>query len=132
MRNHKPKSNEPSQRQRRVGEQIRHVMSETLQRGHFDNELLFNKANSIAVSEVLPTPDLKQARAYVISYEGEELQDLVAALNEQAYIFQKEIGKGTNLKFTPKVKFLIDTSFDEARHIEELLHDLHIPSDDAE
>jgi len=132
MRHHKPKSSEPSQRQRRVGEQIRHVLSETLQRGHFDSALLFDKANTISVSEVLPSPDLKHARAFVISHEGDDLQDLVAELNENAYIFQKAIAKGTNLKFTPKVKFLIDTSFDEARHIEELLHDLHIPSDDNE
>jgi len=130
MRHHKPKNSEPSQRQRRVGEQIRHVISEVLQRGHFDSELLFNKANSIAVSEVLPSPDLKHARAFVISYEGDDLQDLVVELNEQAYIFQKEIAKGTNLKFTPKVKFMIDTSFDEASHIENLLRDVHIPDDD--
>ncbi len=129
MRHHRSKNSEPSQRQRRVGEQIRHVMSETLQRGHFDSELLFNKASTLAVSEVLPSPDLKHARAYVISHNREDLQNLVLELNEHAYIFQKAISKGTNLKFTPKVKFMIDTSFDEARHIEELLHDLHIPED---
>jgi ribosome-binding factor A len=130
MRNQKTRSSEPSQRQRRVGEQIRHVMSETLQRGHFDSELLFNKANTIAISEVIPSPDLKHARAYVISHEDEDLQMLVTELNAQAHVFQKDIAKGTNLKFTPKVRFSIDTSFDEARHIEALLHDLNIPSDD--
>ena len=128
-KHHTHKNAEPTQRQRRVGEQIRHVISETLQRGHFDSELLFNKANTISVSEVLPSPDLKHARAYVISFNNEDLQNLVAELNEYTHIFQKEIAKKTNLKFTPKVKFLIDTSFDVAQHIEELLRDVHTTSD---
>lgn len=129
MKHHRSKSSEPSQRQRRVGEQIRHVISETLQRGHFESELLLNKACTVSVSEVLPSPDLKHARAFVVSFEGEDLQDLVAELNEHAYIFQKEVSRQTNLKFTPKVKFLIDSSFDEANHIENILREVHIPED---
>ena len=126
---HRSKNAEPSQRQRRVGEQIRHVVSETLQRGHFNSELLFNKANMIAVSEVLPSPDLKHAKAYVTSFNNENLQELVEELNECSHIFQKEIARKTNLKFTPKVKFLVDVSFDEAQHIEELLRDVQTTSD---
>ena len=125
MKHHRPKNSEPSQRQRRVGEQIRHVISETLQRGHFESELLFNKANTISVSEVLPSPDLKHARAFVISFKGDNLEELVEELNNHAHVFQKEIARGTNLKFTPKIKFLIDTSFDEAQHIEDILRDVN-------
>ncbi len=127
----KSKNAEPSQRQRRVGEQIRHIISEVLHRGHFDSELLFNKANTVSVSEVVPSPDLKHARAYVISFNGENLDTLIDELNEHAHVFQKEIAKGTNLKFTPRVKFFTDNSFDEAQHIENLLRGVHIP-DDAE
>lgn len=115
---------EPSQRQRRVGEQIRHIISETLQRGHFDDELLMNKSNTIIVSEVRPSPDLKHARAYVMSLNGDALDDLLPALNTQAHIFQKDINRNSNLKFTPKVKFVTDTSFDEAQHIEAILRDV--------
>jgi ribosome-binding factor A len=126
MKHHqRPKSSEPSQRQRRVGEQLRHVICEVLARGHFDSELLFNEADTISVSEVVPTPDLKQAKAFVISFNGEDLQDLVDELNEHAYVFQKEISRQTNLKFTPKVKFLVDNSFDEAQHIEDILKDVN-------
>ncbi len=124
MKHHRSKSSEPSQRQRRVGEQIRHIISETLQRGHFDNELLLNKSNTIIVSEVRPSPDLKHARAYVMSLNGDNLEDLLPALNSQAHVFQKDINSNSNLKFTPRVKFVTDTSFDEAQHIEEILRDV--------
>lgn len=129
MKNHRSKTSEPSQRMRRVGEQIRHILSTTLQRGHFNNELLMNKSNTVIVSEVRPSPDLKHARAYVMSINGENMDNLLDALNDQARIFQKEIAKNSNLKFTPKVKFVTDTSFDEAQHIENLLRDVYIPDD---
>lgn len=131
MKHHKNKNSEPSQRQRRVGEQIRHILSETLQRGHFDNELLLNKSNTIIVSEVSPSPDLKHARAYVMSLNGENMEELLDALNDQTRIFQKEIARNTNLKFTPRVKFVTDTSFDEAQHIEDILREVHISEDES-
>lgn len=130
MRHPKSKSSEPSQRQRRVGEQIRHILSETLQRGHFDNVLLMNKSNTIIVSEVRPSPDLKHARAYVMSLNGEDMEELLEALNDQSWLFQKEIAREISMKFTPRVKFFIDNSFDEAQHIEDLLRDVLIPEDD--
>ncbi len=117
-------NSEPSQRMRRVGEQIRHIISETLQRGHFDDELLMNRSNTIIVSEVRPSPDLKHARAYVMSLNGDALDDLIPALNNQAHIFQKDINSNSNLKFTPRVKFVTDNSFDEAQHIENILRDV--------
>ena len=120
----------PSQRQLRVGEQIRHILSDTLQRGHFSNETLLNKSNTVIISEVRPSPDLKHARAYVMSLNGEGMEELLPALNEQAHVFQKEIGRSSNLKFTPRVKFVTDTSFDEAQHIEDILRDVHIPDDE--
>ncbi len=129
MKHHRGKNSEPSQRQRRVGEQIRHILSDTLQRGHFDSEILLNKSNTIIVSEVRPSPDLKHARAYVMSLNGEDMEDLLIALNDQKYVFQKEIAKGTNLKFTPRVKFVTDTSFDEAQHIENILRDVRVSHD---
>lgn len=118
-----------SQRQLRVGEQLRHVMSETLQRGHSNNELLLNKSNTIIISEVRPSPDLKHARAYVMSINGENMQELLGALNENSKTFQKDIGRSLNMKFTPRVKFVTDTSFDEAQHITNLLRGVHIPED---
>lgn len=116
-----------TQRQLRVGEQLRHLISSTLHRGHFNNELLLNRSNTIIVSEVRPSPDLRHARAYVMSINGEDMDDLLDALNENAHIFQKDMGRSLNIKFTPRVRFVTDTSFDEAQHIENLLRDVRKP-----
>ncbi len=125
----KGSNSEPSQRQLRVGEQLRHIMSQTLQRGHFTDVLLLDKSNTLIISEVRPSPDLKHARVYVMSINGENIDELLSALNTQAHVFQKEIAGSSNLKFTPRVKFVVDNSFDEAQHIEELLRGVHIPDD---
>ncbi len=128
MKRHNNNQKGPSQRQLRVGEQIRHILSETLQRGHFNDALLMDRSNNIIVSEVRPSPDLKHARAYVMSLNGEDLGELLDALNENAHVFQKDIGRSANLKFTPRVKFVTDTSFDEAQHIENILRDVRSTS----
>ncbi len=124
MKRQKNQSSEPSQRQRRVGEQLRHILSDTLQRGHFGDEILLNKSNTLIVSEVRPSPDLRHAKAYVMSINGENIDELLNALNNDARIFQKEIGSQLNMKFTPRIKFVTDNSFDEAQHIENLLRDI--------
>ncbi len=117
--------NGPSQRQLRVGEQIRHIMSETLQRGHFYSAPLISASNNISVTEVRPSPDLKQATAYVISLNGEDMDSLLPALNHDASVFQKEINDKANLKFTPKIRFKIDTSFEKAQRLDEILSNIH-------
>lgn len=124
--------NEPSQRQRRVGEQIRHIISETLQRGHFSHELLFNHAGDVTVSEVLPSPDLKHARVYVSTLSNIDIADILPVLNEEARVFQKAIGLSANLKFTPRIRFVVDESFENAQRIEEILRGVHIPQDTPE
>ncbi|MCC7305158.1 MAG: 30S ribosome-binding factor RbfA [Alphaproteobacteria bacterium] len=119
----KRQPSEPSQRQLRVGEQIRHIIAETLQRGHFHDEILMD-AGRITVTQVRISPDLKHATAYVMSLGGENMDRILPALNEAAPVFQKDIAKQGGLRFTPKVRFSSDDSFDEARRIEEILHDI--------
>ena len=115
----------PTQRQLRVGEQLRHIIAETMSRGHFSNELLLD-ANNVTVSEVRITPDLRNATAYVASFvKDESLDEVIEALNQEARVFQKEIGRQLNMKFTPRVRFREDDSFEEAGRIESLLHDIH-------
>lgn len=126
MRNPRSSSNEPSQRQLRVGEQIRHVIAETMSQGHFHHEALLD-AGRITVTEVRVSPDLKNATAYVIALGGEDMEQILPALNESAHIFQKEIARGAKMKFTPKVRFVSDGSYDEAQRIEEILKDIHGP-----
>lgn len=117
----------PSQRQLRVGEQLRHIIAEVLSRGHFHNEVLLDA--HITVAEVRVTPDLKQAKAYVMSLGGQDMEEILPALNEEAYAVQKEVSRQSNLKFTPKIRFVRDESFDEAQKIDELLRGVHLPED---
>lgn len=121
----------PSQRQLRVGEQIRHIIAETMSRGHFHSEALMD-AGRITVAEVRITPDLKNAKAYVMSLGGANMDEILPALNDEAHVFQKEIGRQQNMKFTPKVRFVRDESFDEAQKIDDLLRSVHIPEGEAE
>ncbi len=120
------KSKGPSQRQLRVGEQLRHIISETMIRGHFQNETLIN-AKAITVSEVRVTPDLKLATAYVMTLGGQDIDEVIPALNEEKDEFQTEINRQTNLKFTPRVRFRKDESFDEAQRIEAVLKEIQKP-----
>lgn len=116
-------TNQPSQRQLRVAEQIRHIIGETLLRGDFYDPALADAAK-VTVTEVRISPDLKHATAFVISLGGEGMETLIPALNEAAPVFQKSIGKQAELKFTPKVQFRIDGSFDNAQRLEGILSTL--------
>lgn len=112
---------QPSQRQLRVNEQIRHVISETLHRGHFHEEILVEHARLVTVSDVKASPDLKNATVYVMSLGGKDMDKILPALNENARYFQAEINHKLNIKFTPRLTFKEDETFAEADKIERLL-----------
>jgi ribosome-binding factor A len=114
----------PSQRQLRVGEQIKHLIAETLSRGHFHTEELVRLAQNITVTEVRVSPDLKNATAYVMALGGKNMEEILPAMNGEAYAFQKEIGHKLKLRFTPRVRFVEDESFEKANRIETILHEL--------
>jgi ribosome-binding factor A len=114
----------PSQRQLRVGEQIRHIIAETLQRGHFHDEILIDNSADVTVTEVRPSPDLRQATAFVISLGGHDMEQILPALNNCAPVFQKDINAKANLKFTPKIRFKLDTSFEKVQKLDELLSNI--------
>lgn len=112
---------QPSQRQLRVNEEIRHVISETLHRGHFRDEILVRNASMVTVSAVNVSPDLKNAAVYVMSLGGKDMDKILPALNDTARYFQSEINNKLNIKFTPRLTFKADESFEEAQKIERLL-----------
>lgn len=118
--NMKNSTNQPSQRQLRVSEQIKHVLAEALTRGHFNHPVLIDAANNVTVTEVRVSPDLKHATAYVITLGGAEMETFLPALNEEAYSFQKEINRQTQLKFTPKLQFRADDVFDKAQRLDSI------------
>jgi ribosome-binding factor A len=111
----------PSQRQLRVAEQIRSVISDVLHRGHFHEQILIDHAADVTVGGVDASPDLKNAKIYVMSLNGIQMDAILKALNANAHYFQREINHQLNIKFTPKVRFFEDESFAEAQRIESLL-----------
>ena len=114
------KNKEPTQRQLRVGEEIRHILADIFMRGDFDDEML--RDVSITVTEVDVAPDMRSATAYISPLGGSIIEaDIVEELNEQAHIFNKVLAKKLVMKFTPKVKFSGDNRFDYADKIESLL-----------
>ena len=122
----------PSQRQLRVGEQLRHIIADTLQRGNFTDPMLFDKAGQITIAEVRVSPDMKHATAYTSLITAQDISPVLAALNDSAHAFQQDINKKIKMKFTPKIRFVIDDRFDKAGRIEGILRNLPKPADDSE
>ncbi len=120
MRNHN--TNEPSQRQLRVGEQIRHIIAETMQRGHFNEAALLDV--NLSISEVRISPDLKHATAYVMTLGGANMDEILPALNRDKNVFKKDVARNAGLRFTPTIRFVADNSFDEAEKIENILREI--------
>ncbi len=124
MRQHRTNKNEPTQRQLRVGEQLKQIIAQTMARGHFAHEALLD-AKQITVSEVRVSPDMRNAIVFVMPLGGENIDTVLPALNDEARVFQKELGRQMNMKFTPKLSFRVDMTFDEVQKIDDLLRGLH-------
>ncbi len=117
----------PSQRQLRVGELIRHALSEVLSRGaEFDDVLA---SHMITVPEVRMSPDLRLATIYVMPLGGRDQKAVLEALDKNRKYLRGEIVKRVNMKFAPDVRFLIDERFDEAERIEKLLRSPEVARD---
>lgn len=115
---------QPSQRQLRVNEQIRGIISEALHRGHFHDEILIEHAQDVTVGEVSVSPDLKNAAVFVMSLGGKDIAPILEALNANTRYFQSEINRKLNIKFTPRLTFKEDTRYAEAQRIETLLQSI--------
>lgn len=114
------KSKEPSQRQLRVGEELRHILADMFLRQDFDDVLL--RQVPITVTEVDVSPDLRNARAYISPLGGSNVQqEIITMLNKRAGEFNHHIAKKMTLKFTPRLTFSGDDRFDYAEKIENLL-----------
>ena len=111
----------------KVGEQVRHVISELLMRQMVHDDVL--SAHSISVTEVRMSPDLRHATVFVKPLLGTDEEVVLKALRTHTAYFQKEVAGKLKLKFAAKVKFVGDESFDEARRIESLLSDPRVARD---
>ena len=111
----------------KVGERVRHILSELLARQEVHDETV--SASNIAVTEVRMTPDLRHATAYVKPLLGAGDDEVVKALRQNTAFLQREVAKRLSLKFAPKLKFRKDESFAEADRIEALLRDPKVARD---
>jgi ribosome-binding factor A len=111
----------------KVGERVRHILSELLARQEVHDDTL--SAHTVSVTEVRMTPDLRNAIAYVKPLLGEDEAVVVKALRSNTAYLQREVAKRLGLKFAPKLQFKPDESFDEADRIERLLNDPKVARD---
>ncbi|MET4798953.1 30S ribosome-binding factor RbfA [Bradyrhizobium sp. LB11.1] len=120
-RHHQKKSSSPggSQRQLRVGEQVRHAIAEILAQGSVHDADL--EGHIITVPEVRMSPDLKLATVYVMPLGGRDTELVIAALDRNKKFLRGEVARRVNLKFAPDLRFRVDERFDEAERIEKLL-----------
>ena len=118
----------PSKRQVRFGEVIRSIISESFIRGDFYDSNI--DVSTITVSFVKMSKDLRIASVYVTLFGGKNKDEMLKSLNNQKYIFQQSISQAKlKSKYTPKINFYIDYSFDEAENIENLLLDKRVLRD---
>tara|TARA_Y100000590_G_C15208355_1_gene821466 strand:+ start:85 stop:453 length:369 start_codon:yes stop_codon:yes gene_type:complete len=110
-----------SQRQLRVGELIKQSLGQIFLR---DEAKVPNiETKNITVTEVRMSPDLKNARAYVIPLGGKDSEKAVSILTEFSHRIRKVLSKKVDMKFLPRVSFVSDKSFDYAEKIEKLIQD---------
>ena len=111
----------------KVGEQVRHVISELLMRQEVHDDVL--SAHSVSVTEVRMSPDLRHATVFVKSLLGADEPEVIKALRTNTAFFQREVAQKLKLKYAAKLKFLPDESFDEASRIDALLSDPRVRRD---
>lgn len=111
----------------KVGEQVRHVISDLLTRQQVHDEVL--TAHSVSVTEVRMSPDLRHATVFVKPLLGADEAEVVKALRTNTAFFQREVAHRLKLKYAAKIRFLADESFDEANRIDMLLADPRVVRD---
>ena len=111
----------------RVGEQVRHILSDILARGEVHDEVLAK--HMVSVTEVRMSPDLRHATVFVKPLLGKEEAAVLKALRTNTAYFQREVASRVKMKYAAKIKFLADESFDEGSHIDQLLRDPKVARD---
>jgi ribosome-binding factor A len=123
----RPPQKGPSQRQLRVGEMLRHSLSEILREREIRDPDLAGV--SVTVTQVKPSPDMRHATVFVEPLGGKKADTVVAALNRHRGYLRGEMGRTIALKFTPELRFVEDTSFAEAERINKILHSERVARD---
>ena len=118
---------EKSVRTLRVGEQVRHILSEILARGDVHDDTLAK--HMVSVTEVRMSPDLRHATVFVKPLLGKDEEAVLKALRTNTAYLQREVATRIAMKYAAKLKFLADESFDEGTHIDQLLRKPEVARD---
>src|ERR1043166_3479062 len=94
----------------KVGEQVRHVLSELLTRQEVHDEVL--SAHAVSVTEVRMSPDLRHATVFIKPLLGADEAEVVEALRQNTAFLQREVAARLKLKYAAKLRFVPDESFD--------------------
>jgi ribosome-binding factor A len=111
----------------RVGEQVRHALSDILMRGDVHDETL--ASHSVSITEVRMSPDLRHATVFVKPLLGADEAEVIKALKRHVRYLHGEVSRRVNTKYAADLKFLPDESFDEGSHIDRLLRDPKVARD---
>jgi ribosome-binding factor A len=117
-----------SQRQLRVGEEIRHALATVFMRDEVPWPHGFS-APTVTVTEVQVSPDLKNATVFVMPLGGVKMKETVKTLNNISGHFRHEVAQAVTLRYTPRLRFAADESFIQAARIDQILHDPAVAKD---
>ncbi|MCP3731616.1 30S ribosome-binding factor RbfA [Sphingomonas sp. MG17] len=124
---HNETSETRSVRLLRVGEQVRHILSDILARGEVHDDVL--TSHVVSVTEVRMSPDLRHATVFVKPLLGKDEEAVLKALRTNTAYLQRAVASRVKMKYAAKLKFLADESFDEGSHIDRLLRDPKVARD---
>jgi ribosome-binding factor A len=129
MPRHRPQPHNlgPSQRQLRVGEMLRHALSQILVRGDIRDPDL--DGVSVTITQVKPSGDMRHATVFCEPLGGQHADRTIKALNRHKAFIRGAMGHMIELKFTPELRFIEDDSFAEAERIENLLKSERVARD---
>lgn len=111
----------------RVGEQMRHILSEILARGEVHDELLAK--HPVSVTEVRMSPDLRRAIVFIKPLLGKDEEAVLKALRTNTAYLQRECATRVKMKYAAKLQFRADESFDQGHHIDALLRKPRVAQD---
>ena len=124
-----PSSKPPSQRQLRVGEELRNILAQLF--AHGETHIPILDSSSITVSEVRISPDLKNATAYVMPLASKNKEAVMDALYDNAGRIRNLIGKQVVLRVVPRISYKLDVSYENANRINEILNSDRVKADVA-
>ena len=103
----------------RVSELVKREVSEIVQ------ELNLTNCGFVTITAAEISPDLKDGRIFMsVIGSAAQKQHALDTLERQHGHIQRELASRIVLKYTPRLKFILDETEDRASHIEHLLDEL--------